>query len=339
MHNAREVRKGEPNHGIEFPIQQSLFMSNHILPYLPVFTADDGAALQLKKTSWKNVKKFIKALDKEALLKSKERNGGETVVIDVNFDDPSVADFAPFRLPKKEAAAANGTSDEVASHSDSSMGQSLRRLQLLKPKEKIHTLFATSNADPRALYLPTELKPIVTAYIDSESLISSTNKRLVTLNPLLANAVFDSSSSQDKDILAKGSVPRDTLMERITSSCCSPHYVILRNNESRESLKPKAGTPPSIKITLETRTGNKTATKVSGLEAYYVSPAVLAEELQKTCASSTSVGQLVGSSPKTPVMEIMVQGPQKDAVIKALEKRGIRKEWVEVVDKTKKKKK
>jgi translation initiation factor 2D len=34
----------------------------------------------------------------------------------------------------------------------------------------------------------------------------------------------------------------------------------------------------------------------------------------------------------------MVQGPQKDAIVKALEKRGVLRGWVEVVDKTKKKK-
>ena len=37
-------------------------------------------------------------------------------------------------------------------------------------------------------------------------------------------------------------------------------------------------------------------------------------------------------------MAVMIQGPQKDAIIKALEKRGVNKNWVEFVDKTKGKK-
>jgi len=78
---------------------------------------------------------------------------------------------------------------------------------------------------------------------------------------------------------------------------------------------------------------------VSGVEAYFISPQPLADELRKACAGSTSVDQRVGSSPKNPVMEIMVQGPQAEAVVKALERRGVNKAWVEVTDKTKGKKK
>ncbi|KAL2054416.1 hypothetical protein ABVK25_005164 [Lepraria finkii] len=154
----------------------------------------------------------------------------------------------------------------------------------------------------------------------------------------MANALFGSNSSLDREVIAKGSVPRDALIHRIVQSC-SPFWVMLRNNETRDSVKAKAGNAPKIQIILETRSGNKTVTKLSGVEVFHINPQPLAEELQRACASSTSVNQLVGSSPKNPVQEIMVQGPQKDAVVKALEKRGVNRHWIEVLDKTKGKKK
>ena len=117
---------------------------------------------------------------------------------------------------------------------------------------------------------------------------------------------------------------------------CAPYWVILRNNETRELVKPKAGTAPAIKMTLEIRSGNKTVTKVSGVEPFYISPQLLADELQKACASATSVSQLPGG--KVGAMEIMIQGPQKDIVIRALERRGVSRSWIEVLDKTKGKK-
>ena len=72
------------------------------------------------------------------------------------------------------------------------------------------------------------------------------------------------------------------------------------------------------------------------MEAFHISTQPLAEELQKACASSTSISQLAGG--KVGAMEIMVQGPQKDIVTKALEKRGVSRSWIEVMDKTKAKK-
>jgi len=79
-------------------------------------------------------------------------------------------------------------------------------------------------------------------------------------------------------------------------------------------------------------------TTVSGVEAYFISPQPLADELRKACAGSTSVEKLHGSSPKTPIMEISVQGPQRAAVEKALEKRGVNRTWIEFENKVKGKK-
>ena len=344
MHQHRAAHQDDPRHGLDYPIPQSLVISNLILPYLPIFTPADAASLQIKKTSWKNAKKFIKSLDKQKILKSKDRDGGECVVQDVDFKDPNIVNFVPYRLPRKETSGADsgggGGGKNIISGSssdDTSIGQSLRRLSLLRPTEKFAPLFQAANATIKTLYLPSEIRPIITSYIESERLVSNTNKRLVNINPVLANAVFNGQSSMDHEVLAKGTVPRDAIIDRVIQSC-SPYWVILRNDETREDVKAKGGQPPTIQIVHETRSGNKTVSKVSGVESFHINPQPLADELQKACASSTSVSQLVGSSPKHPVQEIQVQGPQKEIIIKALEKRGVNRQWVEVVEKTKGKK-
>ncbi|KAJ9622317.1 hypothetical protein H2203_006535 [Taxawa tesnikishii (nom. ined.)] len=277
---------------------------------------------KIKKSSFKNIRKFIKSLDKKKIVKSKDRDGNETTILDIDFDDQAIVNFKPYRLPKKETMAGTslGRGEKATSTidtGDDSVGQKLQKVEYYKPKERLLPIFASANATAQSLFTAAEIRPLVTGYIESENLISQANKRLVTLNPILANAVFDGSTHLDKEVLAKGSVPRDALIDRIISAC-SPYYAIIRNKAADDS-KPKSGAAPKIKVTLETRSGNKTVTKVSGVEG-------------------ASVEQLAGSSPKTPVMEIMVQGPQKDAVIKALERRGVNRNWVEFVDKTKKKK-
>ena len=74
-------------------------------------------------------------------------------------------------------------------------------------------------------------------------------------------------------------------------------------------------------------------TRTWGLEAFFVSPGELAEELRNSCATSASVSPVVGV--KTPMMEVMVQGPQSGAVVEALEKRGVKRNFVVVEDKRK----
>lgn len=63
-------------------------------------------------------------------------------------------------------------------------------------------------------------------------------------------------------------------------------------------------------------------------------PKGLAEELQRVCAGSATVGQAVGLKPG--LLEVMVQGSQTAAVEKVLDKKGLPKSLISVMDKTKK---
>ena len=312
-------------------------MSLLVQPFLPTYSPARTASLQIKKTSWKNLKKFIKTLDKEKIVKSKD-HGNEVVIQSIDFTNREVEAFVPYRLPKKDAPASSIAGATAApSSSESSIGQKLKLVSILRPKEKVAYIFNASKADPRGLYTPAELKQMLIAYCEAENLVSEKNKRLININPQIANSLLGNTAA-DNSALSTGTIARDALSERLVAAS-SPFHAILRNDADVADSKPKAGAPPKIQIVLETRSGNKTVTKISGVEAYYIAPQPLADELRKTCAGSTSVDRLQGSSPKTPVMEILVQGPQKDAVIKALEKRGVNKTWVEVLDKTKGKKK
>lgn len=83
---------------------------------MPTYTEGDKAALQIKKTSWKTVKKFIKALEKERLLRSKDR-GGETSVLAVDFTHDAIETFSPYPIPGK--ASAPGDADKTGEPSAS----------------------------------------------------------------------------------------------------------------------------------------------------------------------------------------------------------------------------
>ena len=175
----------------------------------------------------------------------------------------------------------------------------------------------------------------MTAYVEKENLVSVVNKRQIQLNPIISNAILSTNDPNDVAILRQGSIQRDVLIDRVLSRCNAFHTILRNGETSEEASKPKAGVAPRVEIIIETRSGNKTATRIHGLEPFYVNAQLLADELKKVCAGSTSVEPWKAGKG----LEVMVQGPQKDAVLRALEKRGILHQWVDIADKTKGKKK
>ncbi|KIW29410.1 uncharacterized protein PV07_05226 [Cladophialophora immunda] len=333
-----------PHHGLDFPIQPSFVISNMVQPHLRF----PNQHYTIKKTSWKNTKKFIKYLEKQVLVKSKDRNGGETVILDVDFDDHRVVNFQPYRLPKPKAQTPAGsvdTAQPLASGADTSLGQKLTLQTVYRASSKLVPDLIPSKT---TYYTSSQISSFLKKYIDNEPALSenTSSPRFVKLDPFISNNILNSNpTATDTRVLAAGEIARDALLKRILedSHLCIPHWLLLRNSQTYDAdspdpaLKPKPGPPPQLNIVVEKRSGTKVVTKISGLEVFGINPHVLGPELQKKCAGSASVGQLVGGKPG--VMEILVQGDQRDVVEKEMARRGVDRRWVAVEDKTKKKKK
>ncbi|KAL2865347.1 putative RNA binding protein Ligatin/Tma64 [Aspergillus lucknowensis] len=348
LYKLKQDNPSTPNHGLSLPILPSALISNMITPYLPIYTAQQAQYYQMKKTSWKNVKKFIKYLDKQVLVKAKDRSGQETVILDVDFDDHRVINFVPYRLPNRNAvesagkSTAAGKKPATTTDSDPSVGQALIVQNLYRPTPKLTPIIfpSLSSTNPSNYYKYSDVSNHIDQYIQAQDppIIDPQNMRILTLNPFLANTIFGSSSADDKNTLARGKTTRDMLLKRLVedSTLMTPHYVILKPGQTLSDVKPKAGSVPKVNVTIERRTGSKTVTKVSNLEIFGIIPNLLAEELQKKCASSTSVSQATGAAKG--VMEVLVQGDQRKVLETALTRRGLKSQWIDVVDKTKKKK-
>ncbi|KAJ5491150.1 hypothetical protein N7539_002717 [Penicillium diatomitis] len=348
IYKLKQDNPSAANHGLSLPVSPSMLIANLITPYLPIRSAQQAQYYTIKKTSWKNVKKFIKHLDKMQLVKSKDRSGQETYIMDVDFNDRRVEQFVPYKIPSKaslEASHKTPSSNDskkpaATDEADPSVGQTLNVQTLYRPTQKLTPdIFpASSSSNPKNFYKYSDVSTHLEQYTQSQNLVSADNRRVINLNPFLANNVFTSNFPEDQGTLKRGKVTRDGLLRRLIEdhALLQPHYAILKSGQTLADVKPKAGAAPKAVVTLEKRTGSKTVTKVTNLEIFGIIPTLLAEELQKKCASSTSVTQAVGA-PKG-IMEVLVQGDQRKVVDTALARRGLKSQWVEVVDKTKKKK-
>lgn len=334
IHKAKASNSG-PNFGFDFPILPSYVISKMITPYL----RSHSQHYTIKKTSWKNVKKFIKHLDKMRLVKSKDRSGGETVILDIDFDDRKVVGFTPYKLPKPATTSTGGDHDgeHAQSSHDTSIGQKLTIQIVYRASPKLVPTLLPSKTE---FYTAQQVSAALKSYIDEHPEVGGKGSSNVNLDPFLANNILGSKpSKEDNIILAAGRISRGALQKRVLEDThlCQPYHLIVRNQAASDQ-KPKAGPPPRVLLTIEKRTGTKVVTKIANLEPFFVDPQQIAPELQKKCAGSASVGQAGGS--KAGMMEVVVQGDQRKMLIgDVFPKRGIDSKWVDVIDKTKGKKK
>lgn len=298
---------------IELPISSSLFLGSYILENLPF----DSPNLTLKKSTWKKASKFLKAMEKENLLKVKDR--GDDVVIQsiVGAGDERVRSFQIFKTKTKKKSSAGNVKPKVVK---------MTAIELWKPH------FGAANflkeADPNSarttFYDNKMLRTVLVDYINKHKLAEKKN---ILADDLLANGLNLPKEGALNPKLRI--VPREKLLSLFQASCTAYHIIYdpTVSDETAallKTFKPVKGSVPTILIETERRGGNKVVTKISSLDKFRIDPHVFAEELRKTCAGSTTVGEK---------MEVIVQGPQIKAAQDALVQRGISLNWIEVKEK------
>lgn len=135
---------------LELPISSSQFISTLVLPFLPpashfpphnLLQTSVHPSLVMKKTSYKNAAKFFKQLEKDQLLKTKTRNGGEVVVMDINWDHQDTKSFTPYKLP--EAPEKGSSGGEVTSTGNEGPQ---KVVELFRPNGKAMNIFSAVGA-------------------------------------------------------------------------------------------------------------------------------------------------------------------------------------------------
>jgi len=149
----------------------------------------------------------------------------------------------------------------------------------------------------------------------------------VTEDSILLDALSDLKANKRKELREVEFLRRNEVADKIIGNM-QPWFEIAA--EGKESVV-KKGELKQISVLVKARQGRRAATCVTGFENFQVDADDLAEELRKSCASSTSVNPLPG---KGAGQEVMVQGKQSKAVTDLLLAKGVPKQWIEVKDTT-----
>ena len=170
------------------PLSASSFYSAYIMPCRPL---DVGAEIDIKKSSWKKLQKFLKAMDKAGLLKTKEQRG-ETMVISINYSHPGLQDLRKYKTMEsasiqsataKETAAKEAAAKEVdaaKSKSSSTSSNQIEIQEIFKPLGNgLQIFFEEAKHDKDGIYTIPQVRQVMMDYIKIHNSVDLQNQMWV----------------------------------------------------------------------------------------------------------------------------------------------------------------
>ncbi|OZJ05971.1 hypothetical protein BZG36_01210 [Bifiguratus adelaidae] len=303
------------------PMPSSTLYSAYILPSRP---RGVGSDVDVKKSSYKKMAKFLKNMEKRGIIKTKEQKG-EIFLVSVDWKHKALADITEYKTVASQNASAAKTPAPRTQREPTIVKE------LYKPiGTGVHELFAQCQQSRSDLYTSKQVREMILQYIDSRQLVDQRDPRRVEVDPILCDAVLKKEEYQTINTLS-----REEVINKLLGNMQPWHQLVVEGEE----LTPVRGHMAPCHIIIESRQGRKTATRILGMERFNLDIGGFAEELKRLCASSVSVTPAIGSTPKHSIFEVMVQGPQAKHATELLIKHGVPKKYIELTDKTGKTKK
>jgi translation initiation factor 2D len=162
------------------PISASSLYSAYIMPCRPT---DVGTEIDIKKSSWKKLQKFLKAMEKAGLLKTKEQRG-ETMLISVNYSHPSLQDLHKYKTMEAQAAKVAAKPAPQQKQPQQSQQQQQKDSNQAEIQEIFKPLgiqmikfFEEAKHDKDGTYTIPEVRAVIADYIKIHELVDLQNQK------------------------------------------------------------------------------------------------------------------------------------------------------------------
>eukprot|EP00741_Cyanophora_paradoxa_P023571 tig00021590_g22768.t1 len=318
----------------ELPMNESTLYSKHVLACRPA-----GTTIDVKKSSYKKLGKFLDAMEKRKLLKTKDQRG-TTNVVSVNKQHPDVAAYVPRHKPADEAEAhahahagggGGGSGEGSGAGAGASRGAPVITEMYGQTTLTKAVFAATPTGSAQQHFTAKEARQVMMEYLEKENLRKAEDRGRVVLDGPLCDALFKGDKIAVADIPTH--MRMEDLMERFLHRLQPMYAIAFEGSGERPTLK--KGTVKPVQIVTEQRGGRKYVTHVSGLETFGLDPEELSKEFQHHFACSSSTAELPGKFNAN--REVLVQGHVLKEVGEYLHaKYRIPRKFIEVQDKTKK---
>ncbi|CAM9600970.1 unnamed protein product [Laminaria digitata] len=288
----------------QLPMLVSTFYSSVLLPSRP-----PGTSIDVKRTRYRKISNFLKEMEERGLV-TLEVNKGVQSLVAVDRAHPDLRAFRATAVTAAAKAAADAAAiaaAEGATINSNDSDTAIKAFELFKLSHNIKKMIGTNAASVTGKYgeylTPSEARDVLFGYIKAEGLDHPTNKSLVMLDGPLCDNLYKPMNKKAPRVAYPTEAKKAELPRRFLDRLQLHHAIVLPGNTHPFVGR---GGIPSVFIDVEKRQGNRHATKVRGLEAYGIDPAVFGRQVQKRFACSTAAQPAPGTNGK--YQELMLQG-------------------------------
>lgn len=269
----------------DLPLLASTLLGSHMFSCCP-----EGHQLDIKKSSYKKLSKFLQHMQQEQIVQVKELSRGVESVVAVDWRHPRITSFVIPEPSPTSQSVQEGSREQPYRPPD------IKPLYCVPASMTL--LFQESGHKKGSVLEGSEVRAIIINYAKKNDLVDADNKNLVKLDPVLCDCLLE---KHEQHTVMK--LPWDSLVTRCLEKLQPAYQVTFPGQEPVV----KKGKICPIDITLAQRASNKKVTVVRNLEAYGLDPGSVAATLQQRCQASTTVTPAPGAKDS---LQVQIQGNQ-----------------------------
>jgi translation initiation factor 2D len=281
----------------ELPILTSNFYRLHILPACPPTTN-----LDIKKTKYKKLSKFLAEKQAAGVITIKEPKKGVETITAINQEHPEVITYRVVKYDVPE--------HETVVKKDQYSPPVITELNIVTGGD-VAGFFKACKVNKGCGLTTQEVRECVRSYVNENGLQHPADKTIVTLDPVLAEAVLVKG---ENNVLT---FKWEKLHGRITTKMTNGYAIEFGNGAPASVFKGKIDL---IEMIVGTRSGNKKVTLIHNLDVFGIKPSEFSHKCQVGVAASSTINEAPNKkkSNGSPVIEVLVQGNQVTFVAKLL---------------------
>jgi len=275
------------------PVEASELYEKHMKPRRP-----EGTTLDVKKSSHKQIGKYLNAMRKAKVIDVNEKKGVISVTkIDrghkayKQLEEKFAADIAG-AAPAAQAAATGNNEAAAAALPPPQI------TAMWKPSHYLESMFKAMGKSKSELYTWDQTKAVLVGFIEKEGL-GKGDSGTVKLNEDLITALFRAAGAQKKDLTFPDEVDFSELEDKMQERMAE-HTTI-----EVAGIGPTTRKGPALKIEVAlSKKGAHNVTKITNLEAYGLDVQALGDELKKKLNCTVHIEDMPGKATKDKSMQL-----------------------------------